>query len=81
MLISKRDEQFVNAEDATDEEFQAWVEFNGIPIEAGEVEGWGFDDRCMVINHVFAQGCSLEFADGSILPANETTSPEEEGGE
>lgn len=70
LLISKRGEQLVKAVDATDEEFQAWVEFNGIPIDAGEVEGWNFDDRCMVINYVFAQGCALEFADGSILPKN-----------
>jgi hypothetical protein len=68
LLISRRGEQFVNCEDATDEEFADWVEFNGIPVEAGEVTGWNFDDRCMVINYVLREGCTLEFADGSMLP-------------
>ena len=70
LLICKRGEQFVNAEFATDAEFGAWVDQNGIPIEENEVSGWNFDDRCMVINHVLKEGGTLEFADGSTLPTN-----------
>ncbi len=76
LLICKRGEQFVNAEFATDAEFGAWIEFNGIPIEENEVTGWNFDDRCMVINHVLKQGGSLEFAGGSTLPETKSVNSE-----
>ena len=71
MLICKRDEQApVDVEHATDAEFQSWIESNGIPVEEGGITGWGFDDRCMVINYVLAQGGTLQFVDGTKIPEN-----------
>lgn len=61
LLICKRGEQVVSIEFATDDEFDAWVKTNSIPVEENEITGWTFDDRCRLINYVRTQGGSLEF--------------------
>jgi hypothetical protein len=75
LLICKRDAQApVDVEHATDAEFQSWIEFNGIPVDENGIVGWNFDDRCMVINYVLAQGGTLQFVDGSTVPENNSES-------
>src|SRR6266487_1605270 len=68
LLISKRGEQFVSCEFATDEEFDQFVQFNSVPLKEDSIRGWSFDDRCRLINHVLGDGGMLVFVDGTILP-------------
>lgn len=77
LLICKRGEQLIEVEQATDTEFQSWLDDNGIPVDDNGVEGWTFDDRCMVINYALSQGATLEFVDGTTLPAELNSSEEE----
>ncbi len=75
LLICKRDEQLISIEFATDNEFDAWVKTNSIPIKENGITGWTFDDRCRLVNHVLAQGGTLLFVDGTMLPTpNENNS-------
>lgn len=71
LLICKRDEQPINIEFATDDEFDTWIRTNSIPIKENGISGWSFDDRCRVINYVLANGHSLEFVDGIRIPEDE----------
>ena len=60
----------VDVEHATDVQFQAWVEYNSIPVDFSDLpEGkpaWSFDDRCGVINYVLSAGRRLHFANETI---------------
>jgi hypothetical protein len=76
LLICKRDEQPVNIEDATDDEFDAWVNTHDIPVKENGISGWSFDDRCRLVNYALAHGCTLTFADGMRIP--ESTHTDEE---
>lgn len=40
----------ITVEFATDEQFQAYVTFNKIPVRESDIAGWSFVDRCGVIN-------------------------------
>jgi hypothetical protein len=68
LLICKRGEQLISIEFATDDEFDAWVKTNSIPIKENGISGWTFDDRCRLVNYVLANGVTLEFVDGTTLP-------------
>lgn len=67
LLICKRGEQSISIEFATDDEFDAWVKTNSIPIKENGIAGWTFDDRCRLITHVLTRGGILEFVDGTTL--------------
>jgi hypothetical protein len=59
MLLPTAHGPAVNVMDATDEEFQAFVEWwcmLDIPVDN---LGWSFDDRCRLINHYRKQGVDL----------------------
>jgi hypothetical protein len=77
LLICKRDEQPICIEDATDAEFEAWVQSNAIPVKDNGIVGWSFDDRCRLVNHVLAQGGRLAFVDGTHLPDHTNAEQEE----
>ncbi len=77
LLICKRDEQPVSIEDATDDEFDAWVQAHDIPVKENGIQGWSFDDRCRLVNYAFAHGFSLAFVDGTRIPDH--ISADEEG--
>lgn len=68
LLIYKRGEQLISIEFATDDEFDAWVKTNSIPVKENGISGWTFDDRCRLVNYVLANGVTLEFVDGTTLP-------------
>ena len=76
LLICQRDEQLISIGDATDAEFEAWVQTNTIPVKENGIVGWSFDDRCRLVNHVLEQGGRLAFVDGTYLP--EATQAEQE---
>lgn len=76
-MICKRDEHPIDVEHATDDEFQAWVEWNGLPVQDNGIAEWSFDDRCMIINHVLAQGGILSFLDGKTIPEQESINSDE----
>lgn len=47
LLFRFRGGQTVSAEQATDEQFEAWRKHNGIPAKPG---AWSFERRCKAIN-------------------------------
>ena len=78
LLICKRGEQLISIEFATDEEFDAWVKTNSIRVKENGITAWSFDDRCRLVNHVFAHGGVLEFVDGMTLPPTNENNSESE---
>src|SRR5690242_11094245 len=64
LLICKRDEQPVSIEDATDDEFDAWVRTHDITVKENGISGWSFDDRCRLVNYALAHDYTLTFIDG-----------------
>ena len=76
LLICKRDEQAICIEDATDDEFDTWVQEHSIAVKANGIQGWSFDDRCRLVNYALGHGHALEFVDGTRIP--EDTHVEEE---
>ena len=77
LQICKRDEQPVNIEDATDDEFDAWVKAHAIPVKENGITGWSFDDRCRLVNYALAHGYMLTFVDGNRIPEPSHTDEEE----
>jgi hypothetical protein len=77
LQICKRDEQPVSLEDATDDEFDAWVKTHAIAVKENGIQGWSFDDRCRLVNYALAHGFTLIFVDGKRIP-EPTQSDEEE---
>jgi hypothetical protein len=77
LLICKRDEQPICIEDATDDEFDAWVHEHAIAVKENGIQGWSFDDRCRLVNYALAHGHALEFVDGTRIP-EDTHADEEE---
>ena len=67
-LICKRDEQPICIEDATDDEFDAWVKTHAIAVKENGIHGWSFDDRCRLVNYALAHGHALTFVDGTRIP-------------
>lgn len=71
--IWKRNHRLVTVEEATAEEFQAWLDWNEIDtsvlngVRVPEAASWGFDHRYLIINHALDQGMALELADGRII--------------
>jgi hypothetical protein len=62
LLICQRGEDFVDVENATDAEFDAWVKQHKIPVDNdGHGDEWEFDDRCGVINYAVQTGRKLKF--------------------
>lgn len=43
--------QTVSVENATNEQFSAWVRQNGLPVKTTDGAVWDFDNRCKLINH------------------------------
>lgn len=76
LLICKRGEQLISIEFATDDEFDAWVKTNSIPVAENGITYWSFDDRCRLINHVLANGGVLQFADRTRIPEQPETNSE-----
>ena len=68
LLICKRDEQPINIELATDDEFDAWVKTLAIAVKENGIQGWSFDDRCRFVNYALAHGYTLTFVDGKRIP-------------
>lgn len=68
LLICKRDEQPIELEFATDDEFDAWVKTNSIPVAENGITGWSFDDRCRLVNYALANSRILAFVDGTRIP-------------
>src|SRR5689334_598070 len=68
LLICTRDEQPLSIEDATDDEFDAWVNTHGIAVKENGISGWSFDDRCRLVNYALAHGYTLIFVDGKRNP-------------
>ena len=68
LLICKRDEQPISIEDATDDEFDAWVKAHAIAVKENGIHGWSFDDRCRLVNYALAHGYTLTFVDGTRIP-------------
>lgn len=58
------DDQTVDVEHATDEQFQAFIERVGIRINDQGIVEWSFDDRCRAVNFARAKGKSLPFITG-----------------
>jgi hypothetical protein len=75
--MCKRDEQPVSLEDATDDEFDAWVQAQAIPVKENGISGWSFDDRCRLVNYALAHGYTLTFVDGTHIPERLQTGEEE----
>lgn len=50
-LFRFRNQQVVDVEHASDQQFEAWRKQNGIPVEENGVVDWPFELRCKVINH------------------------------
>ncbi len=67
--ICNRDEQSICIEDATDKEFDAWVNAHDIPVKENGISGWSFDDRCRLVNYALTHGYTLTFVDGTCIPA------------
>lgn len=66
--ICRRDGQIINVHAATHEEFQAFVDAAGIPVDDGGVKEWYIDDRCAIINKALADGRVLPF----VTPENQS---------
>src|SRR5215471_10017807 len=77
LLMCKRDEQPVSLEDATNDEFDAWVKAHGIFVKENGISGWSFDDRCRLVNYALAHGFTLSFVDGTHIPERTQTNEEE----
>jgi hypothetical protein len=58
----------VSIEDATDNEFDAWVNTHDVPVKENDISGWSFDDRCRLVNFALAHGYTLIFVDGKHIP-------------
>jgi hypothetical protein len=58
----------IEIEQASDDDFQAWVVANGLPhlIDENGIEEWSFDDRCRIINFAIRRGMPLQFATQTI---------------
>src|SRR5689334_9376995 len=68
LLICTRDEEPISLEDATDDEFDAWVNTHAISVKENGISGWSFDDRCRLVNFALAHGYTLIFIDGKRIP-------------
>jgi hypothetical protein len=55
--ICLRNGNAVDAEFATDREFTAWLNWNGVPFNGLTI--WTFDARCAVINYALEHGVKL----------------------
>jgi hypothetical protein len=69
-LLPIENEQAVSVEYASDDQFQAWILANGIPVDEDGIPEWSFDDRCGVIMHALSFGLLLTFADENNSPKN-----------
>lgn len=76
--ICERDGAPITVEFATDEEFQRYIETNGIPVDDEGIAAWSFADRCGVINHARAHGIVLRAIENSE-PKNNNEHRESEG--
>lgn len=61
-LLPIADGQSVRVMDATDAQFQTFVQSAGIVVEENGMSDWSFDDRCRLINHALKYGIPLPFA-------------------
>ena len=61
MLLPTANGQTVKVMDASDTQFQTFVQSAGITVEDNGIAEWTFDDRCRLINHVLRHGGSLPF--------------------
>lgn len=63
-LLPSANDQTVDVEHASDADFQAWIESNGLTdlVDENGIAEWSFDDRCRVINFALRSGRSLIFA-------------------
>ena len=75
--ICKRDDQPLSLENATDDEFDAWVKTHAIAVKENGISGWSFDDRCRLVNYALAHGYTLTFVDGTRIPEPTHTDEEE----
>jgi len=55
--------QIIDIEHASDEEFQQFVRYAGIPVKDKGITEWSFDDRCGVITFAIRRGIVLPFVD------------------
>jgi predicted GIY-YIG superfamily endonuclease len=71
--ICKRNDRTVTVEQATDEEFQTWLDRNNVDPSYVDTQvlvkyrtstDW-FNRRCLIINHALDKGILLKLADGS----------------
>ena len=76
LLICKRDEQPICIEEATDDEFDTWVQAQAIAVKENGITSWSFEDRCRLVNYALAHGYSLTFVDGTRIPEPTHTSEE-----
>jgi len=76
--------------DATDAQFQRFVQVAGIPVNENGIPEWSFDDRCRVINHALKYGVKLPFVDltqptnevfNAVFPLKELSEPNEKSSE
>jgi len=65
-LLPTANGQAVSVWEATDEEFQFFIDQAGIPVEGDA--GWSFDDRYGVICYALAQGIALPFIEQNNSP-------------
>jgi hypothetical protein len=81
--VCMRHDRYVTVEYATEEEFQSWLECNGVDAsyvdrevlgEARRVTHW-FTRRCLIINDALDQGMSLELADGTVISIAQERAP------
>ncbi len=61
-ICRRADATLVDVEHATDKEFEQFVNCSGIPVIAGEIESWSFDDRCGVIHYALRRGIQPRLA-------------------
>lgn len=62
-LLPIENEQTVDVEHATDQQFQKFVTSIGLPVDDAGIPEWSFDDRCRAINHALRYGLWVSFAD------------------
>ncbi len=62
-LLPIENEQTVDVEHATDQQFQEFVTSIGLPVDDAGIPEWSFDDRCRAINHALRYGLWISFAD------------------
>jgi hypothetical protein len=62
---ARRGGQAVSIEQASDPEFQAWIEASGLAdlVDDDGIVEWSFDDRVRIINFALRQGRTLHFVE------------------